>query len=241
MKTRRPHLGIRLLFMAGLTMGFLALQPVALPNATVIDAATKARRVAVAQAVADAPYRIGRWVGKDIEVPPAATKLLQPNAILSRKFVRMDNEVALGFLLVHCTDARDMRGHYPPICYPHSGWATLGEEKGHLAEVVVEGQRLPVRVYEYCRVEDEISELRIRVFNAFVLPDGTVTTEVDQINRMAERLALTGGGVAQLQIVSDYTVGDELAAESAGEILAGMPRLLAELGLFRGNADVDQR
>ena len=57
------------------------------------------------------------------EVPPEAQELLRPNAIFSRRFQR-PGEIGVHVLVVHCSDARDMIGHYPPICYPSSGWVS---------------------------------------------------------------------------------------------------------------------
>ena len=221
-----------------LTAGLLVVLPLVFPNHTTVDAAGLARQEAVRAAVREAPYRIGHWVGADIPVPPAAVELLHPNAILSRRFQRIGGGPNVSLLLVHCTDARDMRGHYPPVCYPSSGWSIAGVKRSRQAVLMVNGRRMPVRVYEFRRIEGDGRESRIRVFNVFVLPDGTLTPNIDQINRLAERLALATRGLAQMQIVTPSGLNDEEAAAAAGEILEGMSGPLTALGVWREGDDV---
>ncbi len=226
----------------GLTLLLLLVLPIVVPNRTIVDAAAVAHQKAVALAVEQAPYRIGQWVGRDMAVPPAAIRLLRPNAILSRRFRRIGEDWTLDVLLVHCTDARDMRGHFPPICYPFAGWEAMPPRAGRESELMVAGQPMPVRIYEFRRVEDGIREARIRICNTFILPDGTITTDIRQINRLTERLALAATGIAQLQIVSRSDVDEERIARAADEILTGMPKLLTELRLTDGGDNVrDQR
>lgn len=67
------------------------------------------------------PMRIGQWEGTDEKVPEAAVALLKPNIILSRSYVNRSTNRTVGFLLVQCKDARDINGHYPPVCYPAHG------------------------------------------------------------------------------------------------------------------------
>ena len=82
----------------------LLVLPEVFPNRTIIDDMALARRQSVAFAFERAPHRLGPWVGKDVELPPAAAKLLRPNAILSRRFWRMDDDLALMDDMSH-TDA----------------------------------------------------------------------------------------------------------------------------------------
>src|SRR5688500_20314095 len=77
-------------------------------------------------AVDQVPYFIGTWTGQDDEIPVAAQKLLRPNAILMRTFVDSSpgdyrsKYRSASLPIVECREARDMVGHYPPICYrPH--------------------------------------------------------------------------------------------------------------------------
>jgi hypothetical protein len=224
-----------------LTLVLLCVLPAVFPNRTTADEAALTRQRAVARAVEHAPYRIGSWIGEDIQVPPAATRLLRPNAILSRRFRRIDDDLAVDLLLVHCTDARDMGGHYPPNCYPSSGWLELGGDAPRQATLEVSDRSVPVRVYAFRRVQDDAREVRIRVLNVFILPGGELTADIHRIKTLAGRRALTTAGVAQLQIVSSSDLDEARVAEAAGEILAGMPELLNALRPLNGDDHVQSR
>ena len=221
----------------GLTVGLLLVLPLLFPNRPSVDAAGLARREAVSAALRDAPYRIGPWVGADVVIPPSAVKILHPNATLSRRFKRIGSGITVILLLVHCTDVRDMRGHYPPVCYPYTGWSFAGPQEGREATLAIHGRQVAIRVYEFRRIDSDGRESHIRVFNLFFLPDGMVTPQINQINRLSERLALTTQGVAQMQIVTPIGVGSEDAATAAAEILEGMPGVLSALGLWREGDD----
>ena len=221
-----------------LALLLLCVLPLVFPNRTITDATTRARQQSVALAIANAPYRIGQWVGKDIEVPPAATKLLRPNAILSRRYRRMSDDLVLDLLLVHCSDARDMGGHYPPNCYPSSGWSAMHPGTDRETNLTIAGQAIPVRVYEFQRMQDDLREVRVRIFNVFILPNGELTTDIGQVNRLRERLAFAAAGIAQLQIVMSADLDEERAIPAASEILTGMSEILKELRVLTGGDNV---
>ncbi len=218
-----------------LTIGILLAAPLLFPNRIVAEPGSAARRAAVAEAVRDAPVRIGPWVGTDLEFAPAAMRLLHPNAILSRRFERLGNGARdVHVLVVHCTDLRDMRGHWPPVCYPYTGWSYRdpeGGRRGRDVPIEILGRTLPARVYEFRRIEAPSTERTIRVLDLFVLPDGVVTPEIERINKLSERQALAARGLAQIQVVTDLLTSEDEAVSAAREILEGMPGLLAALGL----------
>src|SRR6185437_11848693 len=60
------------------------------------------------------PMNIGSWRGQDAPVTAGAVALLHPNVIVSRRYLDPASGRAVNFLLVQCTDARDILGHYPP-------------------------------------------------------------------------------------------------------------------------------
>lgn len=195
-----------------------------LPNHTTLDPAADARKVEVAEAMASVPYLIGRWAGEDEEVPREAQKLLRPNAIFSRRYVRSDGAWA-HILIVHCSDARDMIGHYPPICYKATGY--VAADPGYRPEQAVwlrSGSTLPVRAYRFRRASDR-GTTEIQIFNAFILPEGTTTRNIEDINRQSERLAISVQGVAQLQVITSGAMPREDALDATTELLVGMPDL----------------
>ena len=234
MKVRRTSLGFLNRAAVGLAFVLVIVLPMVFPNHVRPDPAALVRQVAVADAVEAAPYQIGRWLGTDIPVPRSAVELLRPNAILSRRFRRVEGGHSVTVLVVHCMDIRDMGGHYPPVCYPSAGWSKADDLASGEASLEFGGRRLPVAVYAFRRIQDGIRESRIRIYNFFVLPDGRVTTDIDELRARSERLALSAQGVAQIQILTVIEMPPAEAVAAANEFLEGLTGLLTALGVVEG-------
>jgi hypothetical protein len=150
------------------------------------------------------PYKIGSSVGTETEPTAAAVRLLSPNRILERRYI--DPATGLGFslLVVHCGDARDMDGHFPPVCYPAHGWK-LGTS--HVEDVMIGNEHAQVRVYEFAR-RDDLIDRRMQVLDFFVLPhhEEAVLWDSKAVERASRSSDVAGLGVAQFQLV----MGDEM-------------------------------
>ena len=219
-----------------ISLALLAALSFALPNRVVFDEASAHRQAEIAAAMRAAPFFIGQWIGEEgdeSDVPREAQQLLRPNAILNRAY-QWPGKMRLHLLIVHCSDARDMIGHYPPSCYPSSGWMRRSATVERDIELRLADQPTPMRSYIFQRQREDGTEEVIRVFNAFVLPDGTMTPDIGDINRQSERLAVSVQGVAQVQLITAAGVDRDDAAAAAGELLAGMPQLLEALRIGRG-------
>lgn len=205
----------------------------ALPNRSQFNPQAEVRQAEVAAAVRAVPRLIGSWVGEDEQVSPQAQELLRPNALLSRTYLRPGGS-RIHVLLVHCSDARDMIGHYPPVCYPSSGWIAVPPEGPDTDAIAFDGAPFPVRVYRFRRLRDQGRDEQIRIFSAFVLPDGTITHRIDDINQQSQRLAVSVQGVAQLQVVTSGRTDRAEAIEAASEVLRGMGDLFDALRVQKG-------
>src|SRR4051794_24399767 len=75
------------------------------------------------KAASDAMATPKGWSFKQLVIPEAAIQLLKPNAQICRQYTTPTRQFQ--FLLIQCRDARDMGGHYPPVCYPASGWVAM--------------------------------------------------------------------------------------------------------------------
>ena len=210
----------------------LVVLPTVYPVRLVVDEATLARREAVATAVEDAPWIIGgRFTSSEVDVPPAAVKLLKPNAIFSRTFRDLESNLSFNLLIVHSTDVKDTTGHYPPICYPASGWVEEGDPDGSPVTLNVDGHDLSIKEYTYERMsEGGFDRQGIRVLNFFLLPDGSTTTSMYDIKNLASRRGQAADGVAQIQVVTSSRAPKKDVIDSAGRVLAGMPDVLNALG-----------
>ncbi len=159
------------------------------------------------------PYKIGPWLGKDVDVSVAAVRLLRPNKLMQRQYTDQETGRVIQMLVVHCGDTRDMRGHYPPVCYPAHGWRAVSSKE---MSVLVEGSSLPARVYEFTRVTDGV-ERRMSVVNLFVAPrpERPFFADMDGLDRASQDIVMAGLGAAQIQIVSS---SDDPALKGGAEI-----------------------
>jgi hypothetical protein len=143
------------------------------------------------------PYHFGDWLGVDAPVPQAAVAMLKPNFIISRRYQNIVTGEALNFLVVHCEDARDILGHYPPVCYPNQGWRVEAAQPHDwlVGEISVNGTR-----YAFSNsLADNRSKLLID--NFMVLPTGATGRGMDEVELVARDGSLKHFGAAQVQLV----------------------------------------
>ncbi|MBL8764895.1 MAG: exosortase-associated EpsI family protein [Phycisphaerae bacterium] len=152
--------------------------------------------------IEEVPYRIGDWIGRDEEVQPAAAELLRPNKILQRRYINTTTGHSAVLMIVHCKDAIDMGGHYPPNCYPSNGW-----EKGPAApdSIEVAGVRYNAMRYEFSKYAGGVPA-RIRVLNFFIVPSarGAIHPDMREVERAGEFKQRAGLGAGQVQIITTY-------------------------------------
>lgn len=164
------------------------------------EAAIESYHESIARAVDYFPVDFGIWVGHEVPIPPSATRLLRPNALVAREYITdARGGVSATLMLVQCEDIRDMQGHYPPNCYPAHGWAEGPIEMG-----AAFGDLEMVR-YEFHRSAGN-QDRGITVYNLFVMPTGEVTTSMDRVRRASADYLMRPYGAAQVQIV----IGDEV-------------------------------
>lgn len=189
-----------------------------------------ARNAVVQQAVNAVPYRLGDWVGEDVEVPASAVEILRPNAVLSRRFNRLGGGTSVHLLVIHCSDARDMQGHYPPICYPANGWIRTDETGvGDTCSLRIGGESVELRIYNFRQLDAMGGERRLRVYNYFLLPGARTTVDLSIVNRLVERSVFSVRGVAQVQLVlngeEDLEEGEHAVEELLNEAMSHLTAL----------------
>jgi len=158
------------------------------------------------------PINMGEWAGHEVDLPPSATKLLRPNAIIAREYQSTVREgLSATVLLVQCADIRDMQGHYPPNCYPAHGWS--GTTKSRVAQL----GDLPAARYDFVR-RSERGERGITVYNLFILPTGETTIDMRDVRRASSDYGTRPFGAAQVQVVIDKDVPESEHAWILGEM-----------------------
>jgi hypothetical protein len=188
------------------------------------DAAIYHDRVAAAGGVL--PYNVGAWIGVDLPPSEGAVSLLQPNLLLTRRFEHIGSSESATFVLVHCRDARDLIGHYPPICYGNQGWVSASVTP---LEFEVQGLKVPVTRYQF-KSSRLGKATDICVDNFMVLPDGEICPDMDGITRTAQNTRSKFFGAAQVQLVSDASLRESEREALFRELIAASRPLIATIG-----------
>ncbi|MFM2164025.1 MAG: hypothetical protein RL325_462 [Planctomycetota bacterium] len=209
----------------------------------------RARAASVRNALGSMPFLAGDWVGTECPLPAGATEILMPTAVLSRRYTELETGRRAMLGIIHCGDVRDMHGHYPPSCYPSSGWRA--REGGHdRISVTLEGEAVDVPLYRFSSVDSAGVAREVSVVAFFVLPEGLVTAEMEQLRSRAAKLDISRMGVGQVQVVMDgwpaVAEAEDIARELIGLIPADCIRALkgepvAGSGVHAGPASRDVR
>ncbi len=179
----------------------------------------------VREAIEKIPYRIGAWVGDDIETPPAAVRLLKPNKIIQRKYVDLGSGETFHLLVVHCQQTRDMLGHYPPQCYPAHGWT---QEAVRETTLEFNGQTFAARDYEFDR-PGQSAEQRMLIYSFFVLPNRNIVADMETLNRVSGRRAASQLGAAQVQILGGENMPKEQRRKIISEFILAIEPVIREV------------
>jgi hypothetical protein len=165
----------------------------------------QAYHLSVRRAIESLPQRIGDWVGTDEPLPPAALELLQPNAVLHRTYRGLASGQSATLLIVQCKDARDLAGHYPPICYPAHGWTLDHQSPRHWTS---DGMAVEGTEYEFSYGTIAGAQ-RMVVANFMLLPDGRTSPDMAAVYRTASDYQRRFYGAAQVQIVTDARLPEQ--------------------------------
>lgn len=161
------------------------------------------------------PYRIGDWVGTDVDVPAVAVALLKPNVLLNRRFQNARTGRRVSLLVVQCGDARDLLGHYPPVCYVTNGWIQRSAvpRDWEISDLTIRGVE-----YEFAKSSLE-SSLYIVIDNFMVLPDGTMARDMEAVGSAAEDVRKKIYGAAQIQLVFDGAMPSDEREKALHDLL----------------------
>lgn len=177
----------------------------------------------------------GTWYGQDVPVPSAATALLRPNIILSRAYTNLGETVSL--LIVHCSDARDLQGHYPPRCYPAQGETIINpgmKRTWHLSHMSITGME-----YAFGAAAGQIGDQI--VYNFFVTPrvpgavvshpelDGAICPDIDSVYTSGEDYQRRYFGAAEFQLIFNAEMPQEQRDQAMVELLNPMQNVIRTL------------
>lgn len=152
--------------------------------------------IEAARVIGSIPAKFETWESVEIPVPVSAQTLLRPNALMSRRYTNVTSGEQASVMLVQCRDTRDMAGHYPPICYPGTGWFERDRDKVRLT---FGGRVIEAMRYEFDqRRYDEYKTLV--VYNFFAVPGQGFPIDMAAIRQAGSEYASRPFGAAQVQV-----------------------------------------
>jgi Protein of unknown function (DUF3485) len=170
----------------------------------------------VRQVVEQLPSHFDSWMGDDIPVPTGALNMLHPNVLISRKFRHVMTGEEFTFLLVQVHDARDLLGHFPPVCYPGQGWVL-----GSANSIDWNGEGMKLGGMEYLFNRDRLDgAASIVVDNFFLLPNGSCCRNMDQVENEAEDRRQKLFGAAEVQFLFDVRIPEDRRRQIIEHFLA---------------------
>ena len=190
------------------TLAILLLYPWAFSKSEVDAELLFERHEDVRIQIEQIPETLGHWIKyEDIEIPTGALKILNPNAHMSRIYQRIGagDSIFATVMVIHCSDVRDMSRHYPPVCYPRSGWTPVDDGTTDWTIEAALGREIMGRTYTFTRFGRNGVDRVITVADTFVLPGGVTTRDMSDLLHVASRYRNSIEGVAQIQI---YFEGD---------------------------------
>jgi hypothetical protein len=164
-----------------------------------VPAGSDAYHACVRESAAQMPRAIGPWLSTDIQVVPGAEQLLRPNVLVARRFREIRSDRRFTFLFVQCRDARDMLGHYPPVCYAAQGWS---EESAAPIDWKVDDLTIQGMRYHFTTQRREMLS-EIVVNNFMILPDGSTGRGMEEVERASRQRQRKFFGAAQVHFVFD--------------------------------------
>ena len=178
-------------------------------------AQTEEYHASVRDAVGGLSPVVGSWVGMDVPVPEAAVQMLHPNIILSRRYQNLATDEAVTLLVVHVRDARDVLGHYPPVCYPGQGWKTQSATPTDwkAGELTFHGTE-----YDFHRDRLEGGS-RLFVNGFMILAGGVTCRDMEEIELAAQDRQRKFFGAGQVQFVHDARTTPQRRREIVEEFL----------------------
>ena len=181
-----------------------------------------------------APKTFGPWTGTANEIPPSAVELLRPNATVSRNFVDAADGLSGQFLIVQCRDARDLAGHWPPNCYPSSGFTETGRTPTTWNVPGLDPIHGTTYRFERASLNGTLAMV---VDNFLVLPGVGFVPDMAAVRAAGDDPTRRNFGAAQVQIVTQTGLTTEQRHAVFDQILAPHAELLNTIAFPPGLAD----
>lgn len=171
---------------------------------------------AVRQAVANAPMRMGDWIGRPVETPVQLWSQT-PNALLARNYINAHTGHRATVVLAQVCDAREMITFDPAHAYAARGFSMLRQKA---LQLTVEGRVVDCGLFEFENTQ-QTPWRRMTVACVYILPDGVLSPARGLANRAASHYTGRYFGVAQLHVLLDEDIPASQRDETISQMIAG--------------------
>ena len=145
---------------------------------------------------AQLPLQFGPWIGEDVPVEAAATRMLNANVLISRHYRNLSTGLEVGYLFVQGKDARALMDHYPPICYVMQGYV---KDAARATDWTIGDLHIRGTEYEFSRQDSTDVTARV-IDNFIVMPSGEIERDMEATKIAASDLQKRFFGAAQFQL-----------------------------------------
>jgi hypothetical protein len=183
-------------------------------------------------AAGQVPDRIGGWVGQEAPVPAQALTVLKPNVMLSRRYVNVENGQTAGVMLVHCSDAHHMVGHFPLRCYPARGWKVQSSKP---SEWIIGDLHLTGTEYQFTKESLGGGDESLVVANCLLRPGHRVLRNMEELSATLGGAGGTSSGAGQIQVYFQANVPADQREQAIGALLRGYRPVLDAVLATPGN------
>jgi hypothetical protein len=152
--------------------------------------------------------------------------------LCNRTYRNADTGEAVNFNFIQCRDAREMTGHFPPLCFAAHGWA---QEQVQDREIPLAGCTIPIREYIFTRTT-AAGSARLAVIHVVVLPGGELSRDLTAIWQAAADFTRRSFGAAQIELAFDAQTTPAHRDAVTLQFLAANQPLLAALTAPRAPA-----
>lgn len=182
----------------------------------------------VTAAARDLPAAFDGWTAEELPMEEGSLALLKPNFARRLRLTHPDYDLPLELLIVQCRDARDLAGHYPPVCYPQvNGYIQEDAQPRtwHAGDMEVAGM-------EYRFAVNDLPGAPSRyVLHFMMLPDGRFVREIDEIYKAGADYLRRHHGAAQCQLfIRDETLDQQARDRAFSEVLTAYAGLIRAIG-----------
>lgn len=124
----RPLNAIEHPIAVGLGVAVLLLNTVLHGNERSSAAAINHHRATVVKQIGAIPFSIGDWIGTEEPLHLQEQELLKPMVAYRRTYINLSEPAGIKLVVVASSNARNLVGHEPGICFVRQGWKLVSKE-----------------------------------------------------------------------------------------------------------------